>query len=419
MAPLLERHRRLLPASFRTALLCLAFSAAAAEPVPPRPAVGEQFRFKIAVGDVLIVEKYQDIRVDYPDGANANREEKNRIVLKAVSREGAATVLDGTFTTYTRMPPKTGAYRFDRRYTSRFTLHDDGRYDVPPAYVMPNLRDLPTFPDQPLLPKGRWQKPALETLHVGKTRIDMPVSVRYLYGGILPLSEEAGPKTVARGPLPRFQYAYTINTKIPNPRSPIRHVTGFSSDMLWFDNEQGVPRFDSNRLAYTFTMLDGSKVNYRFRILSWYRKERTTKTPEKTKMEEEVRRDLEKKPDVSVKKEDDGIRLTLNSILFDFDSAFLKPAARKGLEEVAAVLKKHPDREIRISGHTDNRGRPSYNRSLSAKRAMAVLEALRDMGVDAKRMSYKGYGERKPVADNRTRAGRAQNRRVEILIVTD
>ena len=417
VAPLLDRHRR--PWLACAAALCLAPSHVSAGPAAPAAAVPELFRFKLSVGDVLIVEKYQEVRIRYPDGRNDDREEKNRIVLKAVAREVGSTILEGTFVTYTRTPPKNGAYRFNRTYLSRFKLYDDGRYDVPPEYVMPNLRDLPTFADAALSPQSRWRKPALETLHVGQTRINMPVQVDYLYSGIQALPAEAGPKVMARGPLPRFQYAYTINTAVANRKSPIRHITGFSADMLWFDNEEGVPRFDSNRLAYTFTMFDGSKVDYRFRILSWYRKERTTKAPDKAKMEEEVRKGLEKKSEVSVKKDDQGIRLTLNSVLFDFDSAHLRPAARRGLESIADVLKEHSDREIRISGHTDNRGRPSYNRALSSKRALAVLDTLREMGVNPRQMSYKGYGETLPVADNRSAHGRAQNRRVEILIVTD
>ncbi len=416
MAPPRIRHAR---TYLTLATLLLLHAGRSSTGAPAEPQSPEVFRFQLAVDEVLIVDKYQDIRVDYPGGRRADREEKNRIVLKAVGREGTATVLEGTFTTYTRMPPKTGVYRFDRRFFSRFRIHDDGRYEVPDQYVMPNLRNLPTFPSEGILPEQTWQKPALETLHVGRTRIDMPVEARYAYGGRLPVAEEAGADTVARGPLPRFQYAYTINTRVTASSSPIRHITGFSADQFWFDNKEGIPLFDSNRLAYTFTMFDGSKVNYRFRILSWYRKERTTKAPEKNKIEEEVRKELEKKPDVSVKKDEDGIRLTLNQVLFDFDSTRLTPAARESLAHIAAILKKHPRREIRISGHTDSSGRAAYNRKLSGKRARAVLDSLRELGVDPKRMSYRGYGDTKPVATNRTAAGRAQNRRVEILIVTD
>lgn len=378
----------------------------------------EPLRFRLEPGEVLIVEKYQDIRIQHPRGRTADREEKNKIVLKVTGREGDAAQLEGTFTTYTRMPARTGVYRFDRRYFSRFKIHADGRYQVPAQYVMPNLRDLPTFPEHRPAKGEIWKKPAVETMHVGSTKIYMPTKVTYQYTGIQPLPAESGP-AASEPALPRIQYVYTINKRVTQAGAPIRHITGFSSDALWFNEELGIPRFDSNRLAYTFTMFDGSKVNYRFRILSWYRKQQSIKPAEKTKLVEEVQKDLEKKPEVSVKKEKDGIRLTLNSVLFGFDSARLTDDAKRSISEIATVLRKHPNREIRISGHTDNRGSRNYNRKLSTARARSVLQELKEQGIEAGRMSFKGYGESKPVESNQTEAGRARNRRVEILIVTE
>jgi OOP family OmpA-OmpF porin len=86
------------------------------------------------------------------------------------------------------------------------------------------------------------------------------------------------------------------------------------------------------------------------------------------------------------------------------------------LNEVAKVLKDMPKIKIRIEGHTDSRGRDRYNQRLSDGRANSVRTYLIQRGVDASRMRAVGYGEDKPVASNRTRAGRANNRRVEFMI---
>ncbi len=86
------------------------------------------------------------------------------------------------------------------------------------------------------------------------------------------------------------------------------------------------------------------------------------------------------------------------------------------LNEVAKALKDMPKIEIRIEGHTDSRGRNRYNQRLSDGRANSVRTYLIQRGVDASRMRAVGYGEDKPVASNRTRAGRAMNRRVEFMI---
>jgi len=86
------------------------------------------------------------------------------------------------------------------------------------------------------------------------------------------------------------------------------------------------------------------------------------------------------------------------------------------LNEVGKVLKDRPKIHIRIEGHTDSRGRDRYNLKLSQRRADSVRRYMENQGVNSSRMISVGYGETKPIASNRTRAGRAMNRRVEFFI---
>jgi OOP family OmpA-OmpF porin len=78
------------------------------------------------------------------------------------------------------------------------------------------------------------------------------------------------------------------------------------------------------------------------------------------------------------------------------------------------ILKRHQDLEVEIAGHTDSTGSESYNQALSQRRADSVREALIAGGIDAARLSAKGYGESEPIADNDTEEGRAKTRRVEM-----
>ena len=104
------------------------------------------------------------------------------------------------------------------------------------------------------------------------------------------------------------------------------------------------------------------------------------------------------------------------AILFDFDSAALRPDAERTLEEVAQVLIAYAPRPARVEGHTDSIASDSYNQGLSERRAAAVAGWLAAHGVAANRLKSAGWGESRPVADNATAAGRQRNRRVEVII---
>lgn len=106
--------------------------------------------------------------------------------------------------------------------------------------------------------------------------------------------------------------------------------------------------------------------------------------------------------------------VVLKGVNFANNSAQLTPASATVLDEVAATLVKRSEIRAEVAGHTDDRGEANYNRSLSQRRAESVRSYLVSKGVDASRLTARGYGEDSPVADNKTSAGRAENRRVEL-----
>lgn len=122
-------------------------------------------------------------------------------------------------------------------------------------------------------------------------------------------------------------------------------------------------------------------------------------------------------PGAIVTREGDGIVVRFNSgILFGADSAGLKPEAETNLKNLAASLKNHPGTDIAIIGHTDSTGSTSHNIALSVSRAGAVKSFLLANGIRQSRLIAQGGGATNPVASNATASGRAQNRRVEIII---
>ncbi len=120
-------------------------------------------------------------------------------------------------------------------------------------------------------------------------------------------------------------------------------------------------------------------------------------------------------PVVEVTKEE---VLILEQILFEFDSATIRPESRKLVEQIASTLTLNPQlKRVEVQGHTDSVGRPAYNLELSQRRVESVVDALVAQGVARERLTAKGYGQSQPIADNATEEGRSQNRRVQFIIV--
>jgi len=107
----------------------------------------------------------------------------------------------------------------------------------------------------------------------------------------------------------------------------------------------------------------------------------------------------------------------LDGVNFEFDQATLLPDASTLLDENVDFLKSDDSLRVRIEGHCDELGSDSYNQKLSENRAISVYNYLKSHGIATHRMNTEGFGRKKPVADNATEEGRAQNRRVELVIV--
>ena len=109
-------------------------------------------------------------------------------------------------------------------------------------------------------------------------------------------------------------------------------------------------------------------------------------------------------------------RIELRGVNFASGNAILTATSSSVLDDMASTLKRYPNQKVEIAGHTDSAGARSYNVRLSQQRAEAVRTYLISQGVEADNLAARGYGPDSPVADNKTRAGRASNRRVELRL---
>ncbi|MBK0383759.1 OmpA family protein [Pedobacter sp. SD-b] len=116
----------------------------------------------------------------------------------------------------------------------------------------------------------------------------------------------------------------------------------------------------------------------------------------------------------------EGIIVKFDSgLLFEFGKASLSADAKQNINNLASSLNKYPNTNILVVGHTDNVGSDPFNMKLSEERAASVKNYAMSQGVDANRLKTEGKGETEPIASNDTDAGRAQNRRVEIVIIAN
>ncbi|MBM9500970.1 OmpA family protein [Leptospira sp. 201903071] len=416
------------------------------------------FRWKLIPGETVELNEYHRVQL-LSQGRKIRREDKNRILLETLSCEKQSCLLDAFFDTYSRFPEVDPAFRKDKTYKSQFQITEIGQYRVPQEYAMPNLRSLPSFSEKPVAIGEEWTQPAIESFQFPGGRVMITVLAKYKYHG-----PDQWQFQKHSGSADRIEYNYTLyyDSQTGQEGVPLK-IYGFARGMVYFDRNLGLPQYKRVQLVYTFVYQNGLAQEMSFDIHGVYRKDVKLTDTDKDKFAEEIRKILggelstgiepgkntlknpkrqpgreslnwpeeednharpqnEKtsEPSVEIRRTEEGIAISLNSVLFDYNSSELKEEAKQELEKIASVLKKYGDREIRISGHTDNSGGEEYNRKLSRERALSVLKELRDrQGLEEKRMSYEGYGKNKPIADNTTIQGRQKNRRVDITIVME
>ncbi|MCC5813646.1 MAG: OmpA family protein [Leptospira sp.] len=388
-------------------------------------AQAKKLEWKLSPRDVLELNEFHDVKFRVP-GQEVRRQDKNRIVLLVEDCSVKSCRIDSRFDTYVRYGNLKGPFRKEQTFESKFFIQKNGLYTVPDEYAVPNLRSVPGFPDHEVEPGDSWSMPAEESFDFNGARFKIPVKAEYTSFGNKEWSWDG-----FKGRGEKIHYSYPIFYQNPNPSSanlPVK-VYGMARGVVYFDAEQGVPQYKDIKLSYTFVYRDGRITEGNFHINGVYQYRKKLTDVAKNELGDKVRKQLgvsanpdDSKSDnpINVRNTEEGISISMDSILFDTDKYDLKEKAIQQLGKIAKVLEQHPDREIRISGHTDNQGGSDYNLKLSENRAKSVLDSLvKKYNLESNRLSYQGYGDTKPIASNKTEDGRKQNRRVDITIVLE
>jgi outer membrane protein OmpA-like peptidoglycan-associated protein len=340
----------------------------------------------------------------------------NRIAYEIVDAapDGSSGTLRGSFETSERAKGDS-AYVVSESYDSEFTRDRLGRYTIDPKYYMPVVRDVPTFPDKELSPGDSWTAPGEERHDFRRVfgipdPYEIPIDVRYRYIG--PVAREGKNLLFVTA-------SYTIFERPKEPRAykevfPIQ-IGGYSNQNIYWDPAFAQPVAYEEKFDFVFDWSDGSTVEYRGTAQS----EVTESTlMDRGALKSEIEKAVADMPNVSVSSTEEGVTISLEDIQFEADSAVLEASELAKVARIAELLKRYPDRDLLVSGHSAAAGFAAGRKQLSEDRAKAVAERLIALGTRTPdHVRATGYGDERPIADNATETGRARNRRVEITIL--
>jgi outer membrane protein OmpA-like peptidoglycan-associated protein len=277
---------------------------------------------------------------------------------------------------------------------------------------MPNLRNVPTFLQKDVNKGDKWSADADLILDIFSIPFKLSFPAEYQ---LLDIQKKDDAEIAVIG------YHFNIDMNLASGKYPADFpvkILGKDEGTINWDirNNRPASMKEKYRIIFFFPMGEKQTEAKEFQMLI----DTTMKMYKPVTKEEKERDKLDLKKDipdgVDVDTDNRGLVLRLGDVLFDFDSVELRIDSRDKLDRVSEMLKKkYPDREIIVEGHTDNVGGPEYNQRLSKDRASTVAKYLKPK-TGSDKLSYRGFGADKPIADNSTKEGRQKNRRVEIII---
>ena len=376
--------------------------------------ISHKFFWNLKVGERIESVKTAD--VEYYENGLLKKTYKERNIVDltviAIAPKGGYRV-SGVFKIF-RLYDGNSVFHLEEEYSSDFIIHTNGKFEVPYNYFMPNVRHIPTFPDKEISLTHSWNSEAMEIVKVNNApNLAMALSADYLFANI-EINENNDPLAV-------IQYHIMtdkdlLQAGLSRNGYPER-IYGFNYGTFLWDMNKNIPVSQTERYQILFGYgknLSYLSLQYKMNIISTY-KIYSTITEEENELN---RKKLEDNlnDDVVVDTVPEGLVIRLGEILFDTDSYTLKEDAKDTVDNIINAIKQtYPDREIIVEGHTDNTGEANYNQALSEKRAKTVADYILPK-LEHDKLSYRGFGDKEPIASNDNPDGRQKNRRVDIII---
>ncbi|MFP4329230.1 MAG: OmpA family protein [Spirochaetaceae bacterium] len=307
-------------------------------------------------------------------------------------------------------------FELAREYETRFARDELGIVEVDEIFIMPQVRDVPRFPEEPVEVGDSWSAAGVE-VHDLRPAYDIdetmliPVEVNYRFLRVDRSGETPVPMIAAR-----YEFDREIEEYPGASLQPVR-MRGFADQVIYWDVLRGRPLRYTESYRFFLELSDGQSYEFRGtadgEVVSSQRLDRNELSEEILEALSEL--DIE---DTEVRSDERGVTISVENIQFAPDSSRLLDSELDKLERIGEILNRYPDRDILVTGHTALAGSEEGRMRLSEERAAAVGEYLLELGVRGRdEMLYRGVGAEEPVASNDTPEGRRKNRRVEITIL--
>ncbi len=308
-------------------------------------------------------------------------------------------------------------FQLSRSFETEYRQNELGFMDVPRDFVRPMVRDVPVFPEYPIVPGTAWSNSGTEVHDLSESfqineRFEFRIPVVYQYLGV----EEVEGRT-----MDVLSVRYSMFHRFPRTLEGMHPVaiSGFSSQRHYWDRLRGRIHSYEEEYEIMYTLSTGDTVSYQgtaeARVVE-------TNLPDRTDVLDRLRERLQELniPDTDVRESDRGITVSLEDIQFPPESAQLLPSEMDKLDRIIDLLSEYPDTDLLITGHTALAGTPEGRQRLSEARAAAVGNYLLQQGARSRdQLIFRGVGGEEPVAPNTSEEGRRRNRRVEFTILQD
>lgn len=350
---------------------------------------------------------------------NNHAEIINRIstTVKKAYPDGSADLFTSYMTTNNTLLSESKKYLSWGEETSvDVTRQKNGKLTIPYASFMPTVRDVPVFPKTPVQLGQTWKATGMEVHDVRelfkmKTPIVIPFTATYKY---------VRNETINGKEFNVIEVYYEFNQT--NTRDNIlkgslyASTTGFSRQTLYWDSKEGI--LDHYNESFRIQMKDIYSNRYLFQGTAHAEitEFKSVNNDNTIKELEDTVKDLNLE-NITIKKGEKGLTISIENIQFEPDSNILRESEKIKIQKIAEILKKYSN-DLLITGHCADRGTFNARQQLSLERAESVAQYLKELKVrDELHMFTQGLGATKPIATNNTEEGRAKNRRVEITLM--